>query len=115
MHIDDVSKSGRTNEIKLLKIWRELNKLEFPSIYLEYLMIKNILLNKSTDTNNLADNVSYTLSELARDNGNPLYSKVDDPANTTNVLSELLSQTEKTEIINAAKVATQSNWNQVFY
>jgi hypothetical protein len=115
MHIDDVSKSGRTNEIKLLKIWREINKLEFPSIYLEYLMIKNILLNKSTNTNNLADNVSYTFSELAKDSGNPLYSKIDDPANTTNILSELLNQTEKTKIINAAKVAIRSNWNQVFY
>ncbi len=30
MHIDDISKSGRTNEIKLIKIWRELNGLEFP-------------------------------------------------------------------------------------
>jgi len=45
MHINDISKSGRTNEIKLLKIWRELNKLDFPSIYLEYLVINNILLN----------------------------------------------------------------------
>lgn len=115
MHIDDVSNSGRTNEIKLLKIWRELNKLEFPSIYLEYLMIKKILLNRSTDINSLSNNVSYTFTELARDSGNPLYSKIDDPANTRNVLSELLTQAEKAKIINVAKATVQSKWNQVFY
>ncbi|MFA5948623.1 MAG: hypothetical protein WC806_06725, partial [Candidatus Gracilibacteria bacterium] len=44
-HITDISQSGRTNEIKILKIWRELNKLDFPSIYLEYLIVDKILLN----------------------------------------------------------------------
>jgi len=92
-HIDDISKSERTNEIKLLKIWRELNTLEFPSIYLEYLMVDNILLNKSKDINNLADNVSYALTELAKDSGNPLYARVVDPANTNNILSDLLIET----------------------
>ena len=28
-HINDISQSGRINEIKLLKIWRELNHLDF--------------------------------------------------------------------------------------
>lgn len=114
-HIIDISQSGRTNEIKLLKIWRELNKLDFSSIYLEYLIVNNILLNKSKDINNLSDNISYALMELAKDSGNPLYSRVVDSANTTNILSDLLNQTEKTKIINVAKIAIQSNWNQVFY
>lgn len=114
-HIIDIKNSGRTNEIKLLKIWRELNKLDFPSIYLEYLMINNVLLNKPKDANNLADNVSYALTELAKDSSNPLYARVVDPANTSNVLSELLNETEKTKIINTAKLAIRSNWNQVFY
>ena len=114
-HITDISQSGRTNEIKLFKIWRELNGLDFPSIYLEYLIISNILLGKSNDINNLADNTTYTLTELARDIGNPLDARVIDPANTSNVLSDLLNQTEKTKIIDAAKIAIGSNWNQVFY
>lgn len=114
-HIKDISQSGRTNEIKLMKIWREVNKLDFPSIYLEYLMVDNILLNKSKDVNNLADNVSCTLTELAKDSGNPLDARVVDPANTNNILSDLLNQTEKTKIINAAKMAILSNWDQVFY
>ncbi len=114
-HIDDISKSGRTNEIKLIKIWRELNGLEFPSIYLEYLLIKKILLNKSTDINNLADNVIYIFQELSKNEGNPLYSRIEDPANTTNILSNLLTQAEKVKIISTAKTALQSNWDQVFY
>lgn len=65
-HINDISNSGRTNEIKLLKIWRELNKLEFPSIYMEYLVIE-ILSGKSRDSGSLADNFMYVLSELAKD------------------------------------------------
>lgn len=115
MHIDDISKSGRTNEIKLIKIWRELNGLEFPSIYLEYLLVKKILLNKSTDINNLSDNIIYIFQELSKSESNPLYARIEDPANTTNVLSDLLNQAEKAKIISTAKTALQSNWNQVFY
>jgi len=115
MHINDISKSGRTNEIKLFKIWRELNGLEFPSIYLEYLLTKKILLNESTDINNLTDNVIYIFQELSKDEGNPLYSRIEDPANTKNILSDLLNPAEKTKIINTAKIALRSNWDQVFY
>lgn len=114
-HIIDIFNSGRTNEIKLLKVWRELNKLDFPSIYLEYLLVNSILLNKSKDLSNLSNNVSYIFTELAKDISNPLYARIVDPANTTNILSDLLNQTEKIKIINAAKVAIQSAWTQVYY
>jgi hypothetical protein len=115
-HINDISQSGRTNEIKLLKIWRELNQLDFSSIYLEYLLIDNILLNKSKDANSLADNFWYALEELAKDAGNPLFSRIVDPANSANILSDLLNQTEKNKIISKAKVSVaQSNWNQIVY
>lgn len=114
-HIEDISKSGRTNEIKLIKIWRELNGLEFSSIYLEYLLIKKILINKSTDVNNLTNNVICIFQELSKNEGNPLYARIEDPANTTNILSDLSNQAEKAKIISTAKTALQSNWNQVFY
>lgn len=90
-HIWDISQSGRTDEIKLIKIWRELNKLDFPSIYLEYLMKDNILLNRSTNINNISDNVWHVLNELAKDIGNPLNSRIVDPANSANILSDLLT------------------------
>ncbi len=115
-HINDVSQSGRTNEIKLLKIWRELNHLDFSSIYLEYLLINNILLNKSKDTNSLADNFWYVLVELAKDTGNPLFSRIVDPANSNNILSDLLTVAEKNKIIATAKTTiAPRKWENVVW
>jgi len=88
-HINDISQSGRINEIKLLKIWRELNHLDFSSIYLEYLLVNNILLNKSKDENSLGDNVWHALNELAKTQGSPLFARIVDPANSANILSDL--------------------------
>ena len=113
-HISDISKSGRTNEIKVLKIWRELNQLDFPSIYLEYLIVNNILLYKSKDANSFASNAFYILQELAKDSGNPLFARVVDPANSNNILSDLLTVTEKNKILAKAKVAaSQQYWENI--
>lgn len=115
-HITDVSQSGRTNEIKLLKIWRELNHIDFSSIYLEYLLINNILLNKSKDVINLADNFWYLLVEIAKDTGNPLFSRIVDPANSNNLLSDLLTVAEKNKIIAKAKATiAPRNWGNVVW
>lgn len=114
-HITDISNSGRQNEIKLLKIWRELNKLDFPSIYLEYMAI-NTLSGKSKDSTKLADNFWFVLQELSKDTSNPLNSRIVDPANSTNILSDLLNATEKKAIITKAKTAAgQKNWNDIVW
>lgn len=110
-HITDISQSGRTNEIKIIKIWREQNQLDFPSIYLEYLIIKNILQYKGTD---FAANAFYIFQELAKDTGNPLFARVVDPANSNNILSDLLTATEKNKIIAQAKIAArQQYWENI--
>jgi hypothetical protein len=115
-HISDISTSGRTNEIKILKIWRQLYNLDFPSIYLEYLIVSNILWGRNKGVGYLASNVLHIFSELASDNSNPLFSRVSDPANTNNILSDLLSPVEKSLIIKAAKVTIgQSNWNRIVW
>jgi len=112
-HIADVSRSGRTSEIKALKIWRELNQLDFPSVYLEYLLINHVL---SGHGNDLGNNVWHVLNELAKDTSNPLFARIIDPANSTNALSDLLTTTEKQKIIAKAKVAAaQQNWNRVVW
>ena len=113
-HINDISLSGRTNEIKILKIWRELNRLDFPSIYLEYLLVNHILLNKSLNSDSLGDNVWHILNQLAKSQDNPLFIKIVDPANSNNTLSDLLDDVEKRKIISQAQFAIkQSNWNQI--
>lgn len=115
-HISDISKSGRTNEIKILKIWRELNQLDFPSVYLEYLVVNNVLLNKSKDANSFAANAFYIFQELAKDSGNPLFARVVDPANSNNILSDLLTATEKNKIVSKAKVAaSQQYWENIVW
>jgi hypothetical protein len=114
-HITDISGCGRQNEIKLLKIWRELNQLDFPSIYLEYLAIK-ILSGKSKDASKLADNFWFILQELSKDTSNPLNSRIVDPANTTNILSDLLNATEKKAIISKAKTTIgKKNWSCIVW
>ena len=115
-HITDISQSGRLNEIKVLKIWREIHKIDFPSIYLEYLIINNILYNKAKGLDYLAANVWFVLQELAKDSGNPLNSRIVDPANSTNILSELLTPAEKLAIKMKAKEAfSKATWGEVVW
>lgn len=115
-HIRDVSRSGRISEIKLLKIWRERHQLELPSIYLEYLTIEHLLRGKSLSADRLSENLLHALSELARDQGNPLFARMVDPANSTNILSDLLTLREKQTIIDAAKSACQqSAWSNIVW
>ncbi|NBV99587.1 MAG: hypothetical protein EBR67_08800, partial [Proteobacteria bacterium] len=102
--------------IKLLKIWRELNKLDFPSIYLEYLLIKDVLLYKSKNSNNLGANFFHVLQTLAQNTNNCLYSRLIDPANSNNVLSDLLTKQEKEKIISAAqKSISKPYWEEMIY
>ncbi len=115
-HITDVSMSGRINEIKLLKIWRELHGLDFPSIYAEYLLIKNVLVGKASNIYSLTNNFWYVLQELAKDTSNPLFNRVIDPANSNNVLSDLLTNGEKNKIITKAKEsARQQDWGSIVW
>jgi len=115
-HIADISQSGRTNEIKIFKIWRELHQIDFPSIYLEYLLVNNILLNKSKDINNLENNIWHILNELSKTQGNPLFARIIDSANTNNILSDLLTTFEKNKIISQSRIAIrQTNWKQIIW
>ncbi len=116
-HIIDISKSGRINEIKLLKIWRELHQLEFPSIYLEYLVINTLLYKPlASKPDILENNFKEILFALANDIINPLSFKIVDPANSNNILSELLTTSEKNKIIYQAKLAlNQQYWQTIVW
>lgn len=99
IHTNDISLSGRTNEIKLLKIWRHCHKLDFPSIYLEYLIVNKILYYKPKASVNRESNFLHILQELAKKkDDSSLYQSLDDPANSNNRLSDLLTDTEKDKI-----------------
>ncbi len=110
LHIDTVAGSGRTKEIRAIKIWRNLNNISFPSFYLE-LMVMDALKGKST--NNLALNVIHGLNYI----GVVLQSKrIIDPANTNNVISEDLSSSEKRGIAQQAKIsAGKQYWEDIIW
>ena len=80
LHISKIRNSGRTNEIILTKIWRHIHGLDFPSMYLELIVLEALTYKPS---NNLENNFWSVLTYL-RDS---FPSKVIiDPANTNNTI-----------------------------
>jgi Second Messenger Oligonucleotide or Dinucleotide Synthetase domain len=109
-HISIVRDSGRTDEIRAIKIWRNLNKLDFPSFYLELIVI-NALYNQRT--NNLAVNVLTALRYIADYIQN---TRVIDPANSNNIISNDLTDVEKTKIAQVAQTsAIQEYWENIIW
>jgi hypothetical protein len=107
-HISQVSNSNRLDEIKLAKIWRNANDLDFPSFYLELVVI-DALRNKTigaTDRNFLA-----ALKFIAENIEKESYY---DPSNTNNCISDQISNAEKKRIATAAKhSASQKFWKDI--
>lgn len=110
LHVDSVRTSGRLKEIRAVKIWRLLHNLDFPSLYLELFTIR-ALSRRSPAT--LAENVLHVLRTI----GTSLTSKrIDDPANTNNILSDDLTQAEKQRIATlAAQSAVQQYWEKIIW
>lgn len=115
-HNNDISQSGRTSEIKLVKIWRELHQLDFPSIYIEYLLKTEILSGRGKTPQDLDGNFLHVLKELAKDINNPLEKRILDPSNSNNVLSDLLTSQEKQRIIQQAKISVSKQyWKDIVW
>lgn len=109
-HVSLVSGSGRVDEIKLVKIWRELHRVEFPSFYLE-LVVLDALHNRSIG--DIGNNFFNVLTFLAGDFLNKVYM---DPANTNNVVSNDLTRAEKQVVQRTAQVSiAKNNWNQIVW
>ena len=110
MHIDTVKNSGRVQEIRAIKIWRDLHGLLFPSFCLELMVIEGLKWKRRTY---LAANVLHALSFI----GDNLTSKrVVDPANTNNVISDDLSAMEKNTVARQAHLsAGAQNWGNIIW
>lgn len=106
-HIKTVRNSGRINEIKLAKIWRNLNNLDFPSFYLE-LTVLNAL--KGCTLGDLQNNFVKILQYLRN---SFTQETIYDPANSANKISDDLSLTEKQHISRNAQISLTQNWNQI--
>ncbi len=108
-HISLVKNSGRINEIKAIKIWRELNELDFSSIYLELSVIEAL---RGKFRNQLARNIITVFQYLS---SQFVEKTITDPSNTNNILSNDLNKKDKQLIANRAKEALNKNWEDVFY
>jgi hypothetical protein len=110
LHIDTVRNSQRVREIRAIKIWRLLRNLEFPSLYLELFTIQALAGRSRTA---VADNVLHALVVM----GTSLNStRIIDPANSNNVLSDELTAQEKQRIeILAAQSVREPSWINVIW
>lgn len=105
-----VAGSGRSEEIRILKIWRIRNGLEMPSFYLE-LATLDALHNASVG--DLAANVWRVLQHL-RDNIQS--ARYCDPANTNNVISDDCTAFEKAAIATKARQSLlKKTWPEVVW
>ena len=109
-HIDLVKYSGLINEIILIKVWREQKKLDFPSIYLELFVIEAFAYYDTTGKT-FENRISYLFWYIKNNIENK---KIVDPGNSSNILSDELSFTEKLQIKTAAQNAIDAQyWSEV--
>lgn len=109
-HITQVRNSGRLEEIILLKTWSKLHNLDFPSIYLELVVIEALAYkNKNQPATNF-----LTLLDYLRDSF--IDKTIIDPANTNNVISDDLYKYEKEMIAKKAKeIRNQESWGNIIW
>lgn len=108
-HANTVMASARTEEIRILKLWRDQKGLDFPSFYLELTVIA--ALGFPTPYGDVATNVMKVLAYL-RDSF--VTARVQDPANTNNTISDDLSAADKLKVRAAAIQALKAkNWAQI--
>lgn len=108
-HIDLVRNSARVNEIIITKIWRRNHSLNFPSLYLELAVIEALKYKRT----GLADNFWVVLEYLTR---NLLSARFVDPANTNNIISDDLTDTEKNAVaVQAGKSRREQSWNNILW
>ena len=96
-HTNLVKDSGRLNEIRITKIWSKLHRLDFPSFYLELVVIE-ALKGRPIDQPDL--NFQKVLEYLSTSFQSQ---KLFDPANTNNTISDLLTASEKELIVGKAR------------
>lgn len=109
-HIALVSGSGRTDEIRILKIWRTRHGLRFPSFFLELAVLDSLRYARYGE---IVTNVWRSL-EYLRDNITT--ARFTDPANTNNVISEDCTAVEKAAIaLQAATSLGKKTWQEIVW
>jgi len=109
-HINTVRNSNRTVEIMATKIWRKQHALDFPSLFLELAVLEASKYRTYHDYDNNFWEVLGWLSS------NIMTVRIIDPANSNNIISDDITNTEKNAIANKARESRQKkNWNEVIW
>ena len=110
VHIRQVRDSGRTAALRALKIWRNLHSVDFPSFYLELLAIEGMNVSGKYG---LADSVMAGLRYFAT---NVERSRIVDPSNTNNIISDDLTAAEKRNVASvAAASGSRATWGDIIW
>lgn len=91
-HIDMVKNSTCQDIIMILKVWREYNRIEFPSIFIEQLCIE--VLGKY-NCSSLSQKF-YQMMSVIWENLDDIY--IIDPSNSGNIISDIMNNGEKKEL-----------------
>lgn len=107
-HIQTVAWSGCTDEIRVLKLWRNQKQLDFPSFYLELSVMRALQENPGGSlSSNVWNALAYLKDSLPT-------ARIVDPANTNNVVSDDLSDAERRHISGVAATArTAKYWSEI--
>lgn len=110
IHINKVKNSGRIDEIKLTKIWRNIYDLDFPSFYLELAVIESLKFkNKNQIESNFIEVLNYLSNSFINE-------EFEDPSSSGNWISEQLSINERKLIQKKAKESlNQSYWSNIVW
>jgi len=106
-HINTVSISGRIQEMRVVKLWRNQKGLDFPSFYLELTVINALAGKYGLLSQNVWSVFEYIRDRLAN-------AVVSDPANSNNIISDDLTAAEKAGIVAAAaRALSAKDWNEI--
>ena len=110
LNIQNVKLSGRQDEIMATKIWKYCHNLKFPSIYIDLVVVQAL---KYKNRGQLEKNF-MTVLEYLRDSF--VETKFTDPANSKNVISDLLFKYQKAEIQKVAKQClAEQYWESIIW
>lgn len=110
LHVETVVNSGRAREIRAIKIWRTLHKLDWSSFYLELFIIDTM---KYKPRDQLASNILAALRAIT--DSLPT-TRIVDLANTNNVISDDLTGAEKSRISVQARTSVNApNWTNILW
>ena len=108
-HISHVVNSGRQMETRIIKLWRNQKNIDFPSFYLELVVIKAL---SGWAINTSLDDRVWAVFRYLRDYFPA--ARFVDPANTNNIISNDLTAIEKNAVTSAAcKAIAATNWGEI--